>query len=40
MADHIYSCQNREKFPQQVQTQLCSKRKAFSGTFIELLKSR
>ena len=38
-ADHIYSCHNREKFAQQVQTQLSSKPWTFSGNFIATLKS-
>ena len=38
-ADHIYSCHNREKFAQQVQTQLSSKPLTFSGNFIAILKS-
>ena len=38
-ADHTYSYHNWEKFTQQVQTQLSSKPKIFSGSVIEFLKS-
>ena len=39
MADHMYSCHNWKKSLQQVQTQLSSKGKTFSGAFIAFLKS-
>ena len=39
MADHMYCCHNSEKFPQQNPTQLSSKPKTFSQTFIAFLKS-
>ena len=38
-ADDMYSCHNEEKFPQQVPTELSSKPKRVSGTFIAFLES-
>ena len=38
-ADHMYSCHNWQKFPQQIQTQISSKVKIFSGSVIAFLKS-
>ena len=35
----MYSCHNREKFPQQIPTQLTSKPRSFSHTFIALSNS-
>ena len=39
MADDMYFCHNKMKFPQQASTQLSSKPKIFSGTFIPFLES-
>ena len=39
MAYHMYSRQNCEKFPQQVQMQLCQKPETISKLFIIFLKS-
>ena len=39
-ADRMYSYHNREKFTQQVPTQLSSKPKTFFGLSIAVLKSR
>ena len=38
-AHHMYSCRSREKFPQQVPSQLPAKPKIFSQRFIVFLKS-
>ena len=38
-ADHVYSCHNMQKFPQQVPTLFSSKPKTFSETFIAFWKS-
>ena len=38
-ADQMYSCDNRDKFPQHVPTELYSKPKTFSAICIAILKS-
>ena len=37
--DRMYSCHSTEKFPQEVRTQVSSKPKTFSQTFIAFFKS-
>ena len=39
-ANHVYSCHNRQKFPQQVATHLSSKPKTFVRVIIPFLKAR